>query len=387
MTPTADEGPPRGPWRTSFSLSFVFGLLIVCCCSGDQVLAASLTPKRSLGPLAKATTATATATETGIKWLSALARREADWPSCFLRAPNAWAPAGAREHLRTTRLVVTNEQSTTPFRGYSGEPTAPKSLGVPNVLSEEAAPGVRHWVNLYDKQKAERVLFLFSELGPQTTEELLGSLLLLEETADSEGRKHSAIYLHIHSTGGSLTHALAVLDLMQMMSSPVYTVNCGLCASSASLLLAGGAPGHRYALGGSRVLLHLPMGALAGPLNDLLTEADGVKRVKDQVERLYGQLTSIPPSSMASFLAEEKYLDAEGALQQGIVDSIIPLTEGPPAAGVSLQSSSNIESQPTAVGGAQLGESLSHDHAVAAMRPPAAGRSTRRGLSAGLTGL
>ncbi|XP_026192077.1 ATP-dependent Clp protease proteolytic subunit [Cyclospora cayetanensis] len=244
----------------------------VCCCSGDQVLAASLTPKRSLGPLAKATTATATATETGIKWLSALARREADWPSCFLRAPNAWAPAGAREHLRTTRLVVTNEQSTTPFRGYSGEPTAPKSLGFGRTC----------------RQKAERVLFLFSELGPQTTEELLGSLLLLEETADSEGRKHSAIYLHIHSTGGSLTHALAVLDLMQMMSSPVYTVNCGLCASSASLLLAGGAPGHRYALGGSRVLLHLPMGALAGPLNDLLTEADGVKRVKDQVERLYG---------------------------------------------------------------------------------------------------
>ena len=71
------------------------------------------------------------------------------------------------------------------------------------------------------------------------------------------------------------------------MSSPVYTINCGLCASSASLLLAGGAPDHRYALEGSRVLLHLPMGALGGTLSEIKTEAEGVKRVKQQVERLY----------------------------------------------------------------------------------------------------
>lgn len=74
----------------------------------------------------------------------------------------------------------------------------------------------------------------------------------------------------------------------QLMSSPVYTINCGLCASSASLLLAGGTPGHRYALEGSRVLLHLPMGALGGPLAELQQEAEDVKRVTQQVARLYG---------------------------------------------------------------------------------------------------
>ena len=71
------------------------------------------------------------------------------------------------------------------------------------------------------------------------------------------------------------------------MSSPVYTINCGLCASSASLLLAGGAPGHRYALEGSRILLHLPMGALGGPLSALSIEAADVKRVRTQVHSLY----------------------------------------------------------------------------------------------------
>ena len=73
-----------------------------------------------------------------------------------------------------------------------------------------------------------------------------------------------------------------------MMSSPVYTINCGLCASSASLLLAGGAPGHRYSLEGSRVLLHLPMGALGGPLSHLSKDAEDVGRVRNQIYGLYG---------------------------------------------------------------------------------------------------
>ena len=72
------------------------------------------------------------------------------------------------------------------------------------------------------------------------------------------------------------------------MSSPVYTINCGLCASSASLLLAGGTPGHRYALEGSRALLHLPAGVIEGILGDLQIEAEDVRRVKRQVEKLYG---------------------------------------------------------------------------------------------------
>lgn len=66
------------------------------------------------------------------------------------------------------------------------------------------------------RQRSERVLFLFSELTAQTTEELLSSLLLLEEAADTSGNRHSPVYLHIHSNGGPITHALAILDLMQV---------------------------------------------------------------------------------------------------------------------------------------------------------------------------
>ncbi|KAL8445497.1 hypothetical protein Emed_005578 [Eimeria media] len=137
------------------------------------------------------------------------------------------------------------------------------------------------------RQASERVLFLFSELTSSETEKLIAQLILLDQERDSRGRMHQPIHLHIHSPGGPLTHALALVDLMQSISSPLCTINCGLCASSASLLLAGGTPGSRYALEGSRLLLHQPMGALAGPLRELRVEAEGVERVGKQVQALY----------------------------------------------------------------------------------------------------
>lgn len=92
------------------------------------------------------------------------------------------------------------------------------------------------------RQRSERVLFLFSELTAQTTEELLSSLLLLEEAADTSGNRHSPVYLHIHSNGGPITHALAILDLMQVTFCCCYsfcrcnycTCWLGLCAPSAA---------------------------------------------------------------------------------------------------------------------------------------------------------
>ncbi|KAL8436080.1 hypothetical protein Efla_002070 [Eimeria flavescens] len=178
--------------------------------------------------------------------------------------------------------------------------------GVPKVFHRSPAAASGQWVDLYEKLVSERVLFLFSELSSSATENLLAQLIVLDQGRDAQGRMHQPIHLHIHSTGGALTNALALVDLMQVLlhvpfclllrlilpfsqliSSPICTINCGLCASSASLVLAGGAPGFRYALEGSRVLLHQPLGSLGGPLRELKIEADGVNRIKEQVESLY----------------------------------------------------------------------------------------------------
>lgn len=63
------------------------------------------------------------------------------------------------------------------------------------------------------------MLYLFSELSPRVTEDLLASLLLLEDKRDGKGELHQPIYLHMHSTGGSLTNAFALLDLIKVCCS------------------------------------------------------------------------------------------------------------------------------------------------------------------------
>ncbi|KAL8272313.1 hypothetical protein Esti_003767 [Eimeria stiedai] len=200
------------------------------------------------------------------------------------------------------------------------------SLGAPKVFQGGAATGGSgNWVDLYEKHASKRTIFLFSELTSFETEKLIAQLILLDQERDSRGRMHQPIHLHIHSTGGSLTNTLALVDLMQLIWSPVCTVNCGLCASSASLLLAGGTPGSRYALEGSRLLLHQPMGALAGALRELKAEAEGVYRIRKQVESLYSRFTGMSPAAASSLLKKERCITAQEAAELGFVDALIPI--------------------------------------------------------------
>ncbi|KAL8436578.1 hypothetical protein ACSSS7_001610 [Eimeria intestinalis] len=131
------------------------------------------------------------------------------------------------------------------------------------------------------------------------------------------------------AAAGALPAALLLplymlLLLPLLISSPVSTVNCGLCASSASLLLSGGTPGFRYALEGSRLLLHQPMGALAGPLRELKVEAEGVDRIRKQVESLYSRFTGTSHVAASSMLKEERYITAEEAVRLSLIDDLIP---------------------------------------------------------------
>ena len=106
---------------------------------------------------------------------------------------------------------------------------------------------------------------------------VVAQLLFLEaESPDAP------IHLYINSPGGSVTAGMAVYDTMQFITSPVQTIVTGQvrlrvhdnnkpcldsreqASSMASLLLAGGEPGHRAALPNASVMIHQPSGGAGG---------------------------------------------------------------------------------------------------------------------------
>jgi len=57
-----------------------------------------------------------------------------------------------------------------------------------------------------------------------------------------------------------VTSGMAMYDTMQYIKPQVSTVCIGQAASMGSLLLAAGAPGKRFSLPNSRIMIHQPSG-------------------------------------------------------------------------------------------------------------------------------
>ena len=90
--------------------------------------------------------------------------------------------------------------------------------------------------------------------------------------------------LYINSQGGLVSAGLAVYDTMQFIRSDVSTICIVQCASMAAVLLAAGAPGKRFALPNSRVLIHQPLGGVQGQVADIEIGAREMLRTRHQLD-------------------------------------------------------------------------------------------------------
>jgi ATP-dependent Clp protease, protease subunit len=151
---------------------------------------------------------------------------------------------------------------------------------------------------------------------------VVASLLFLE--ADNPEKP---IHLYINSPGGSVTAGLAIYDAVQYISCDVSTICMGQAASMGSLLLAGGAPGKRYCLPHSSIMLHQPSGGYFGQASDVSIHARHILRVRSQLNSIYQRhLTGkkkLALDDIEKMLDRDTFLTAEESLELGIVDEIL----------------------------------------------------------------
>ena len=69
-----------------------------------------------------------------------------------------------------------------------------------------------------------------------------------------------------------MNSGLAIYDTMQYLRAPVSTICIGMAASMAAVLLAAGAPGKRYALPNSRIMIHQGSGGFRGNAPDAVIQ-------------------------------------------------------------------------------------------------------------------
>ncbi|EXJ56684.1 Clp protease [Cladophialophora yegresii CBS 114405] len=146
--------------------------------------------------------------------------------------------------------------------------------------------------------------------------------------------------MYINSPGGSVTAGLSIYDCMQYIVPEVSTLVLGQAASMGSLLLAGGAPGKRYCLPHSSVMLHQPSGGHYGTAADIAIHAKEILRVRTQLNRIYERhLTptnrdkKMTVEDIEKMMERDYFLSAEEALELGVVDEILASRKKKPEEG------------------------------------------------------
>jgi len=195
------------------------------------------------------------------------------------------------------------------------------------VVIEQTSRGERSF-DLYSRLLSGRIVFLGTQVDDTSANLIMAQLIHLEsEDPDKD------ISLYINSPGGSVTALLGIYDTMQYIRPDVSTTCLGWAASAAAVILAAGATGKRYALPHSTVLLHQPSGGAQGRSADIDIQAREILRQRALVDEILARHTGQPVERIARDTDRDFILDAERALEYGLVDEILAGRQAVPALG------------------------------------------------------
>jgi ATP-dependent Clp protease protease subunit len=173
-------------------------------------------------------------------------------------------------------------------------------------------------VDIFSRLLAERVIYLGTGIDDGVANAVIAQLIHLEsESADQP------INLYINSPGGSIPATLAIYDAMQYIRPAVETTCVGQAAATASVLLAGGAPGKRQILPHGRVVIHAPAAEGRGAVPDLILEAEEVERVRLMLEQLLAKHTGKSAEQVREDTERDLTLTAQAAVDYGVVDAVL----------------------------------------------------------------
>ncbi|MCW5696692.1 MAG: ATP-dependent Clp protease proteolytic subunit [Bauldia sp.] len=187
---------------------------------------------------------------------------------------------------------------------------------VPMVV-EQTNRGERAF-DIYSRLLKERVIFITGPIEDHGASLITAQLLFLE----AENPKKE-ISMYINSPGGVVTSGMAIYDTMQFVKPPVSTLCIGQAASMGSLLLAGGAPGLRFALPNARIMLHQPSGGFQGQASDIERHAEDIIKMKRRLNEVYVKHTGKPYEVIEKTLDRDYFLTAQEAKDFGIIDKVL----------------------------------------------------------------
>ena len=197
----------------------------------------------------------------------------------------------------------------------------PQSLGLVPMVIETTGRGERAY-DIYSRLLKERVVFMVGAVEDHMANLIVAQLLFLEsENPDKD------IHLYINSPGGAVNAGMAIYDTMQFVRPQISTVCIGQAASMGAVILAGGAPGKRFTLPHSRIMIHQPWGGFQGQATDIDIQAREILRLRERLNSVLAAHTGRDVDTVAADTERDNFMDENEAVEYGIIDRVIKSRE------------------------------------------------------------
>ncbi|EAT99067.1 ATP-dependent Clp endopeptidase proteolytic subunit ClpP [Campylobacter concisus] len=185
------------------------------------------------------------------------------------------------------------------------------------VVVERTSRGERSY-DIYSRLLKDRIVMLSGEIEDGMAASIVAQLLFLEaEDPDKD------IYLYINSPGGVITSGFSIYDTMNYIKPDVCTICIGQAASMGAFLLSCGAPGKRYALPNSRIMIHQPLGGARGQATDIEIQAREILRLKEILNGILAKNTGQKLSKIVKDTERDFFMSSAEAKEYGLVDKIL----------------------------------------------------------------
>jgi len=200
-----------------------------------------------------------------------------------------------------------------------------RAMLVPMVI-ETSSRGERAY-DIYSRLLRERIIFLGDAIEDHVANLIIAQLLFL----DAEDPERD-ISLYINSPGGVVTSGLAIYDTMQYLRAPVSTICIGMAASMASVLLAAGAKGKRYALPNSRIMIHQGSAGFRGNTPDVFIQVKELEELNKRLNKILADHTGQTEDKVIRDTDRDYFMSAEQARAYGIIDEVYAERDRPAVA-------------------------------------------------------
>jgi ATP-dependent Clp protease protease subunit len=177
--------------------------------------------------------------------------------------------------------------------------------------------------DIYSRLLRERIVFLGTEVDDQVANLISAQLLFLEaEDPDKD------ISLYINSPGGSAYAGMAIYDTMQYVRPDVSTVCIGMSMSAGAMILAGGAPGKRFALPNAKIMIHQGSAGFRGTPADIQIQAREVLDMTRRMAEIIARHSGKAVDEVMQDIDRDRFMTADEAIGYGLIDEVMQSRAG-----------------------------------------------------------